>query len=151
MNLINASAPNPAAEAARYASIIKENPIDICLLGIGENGHIAFNDPHSANFEDPETVKVVTLDEVCRTQQVHDGGFADLKDVPTQAITLTIPALLSASYIFCTVPGSSKAEAIKAMLSRNISTWTPASILRRHPNAHLYADRLAAWIILHGC
>jgi glucosamine-6-phosphate deaminase len=113
-------------------------------MGIGENGHIAFNDPHVASFCDRKTVKVVELDEKCRTQQVNDGCFASLDLVPKYAITLTIPALMKAQFIICVVPGSRKAEAIKATLTGRITEECPASILRRHDNAILFCDRNSA-------
>lgn len=132
---------NPAEiERTRYAGLINDAPIDIVCLGIGENGHIAFNDPPVADFHDPETVKVVTLDAASRHQQVHDGCFAQLDDVPTEALTLTIPALLSGEALFCVVPGPTKRAAVRATLRGPITTACPASILRQHPACTLYLD-----------
>lgn len=127
-------------EALRYASLLKAHPIDICFMGVGENGHIAFNDPPAADFSDPLLVKTVALEERCRMQQVHDGCFARLEDVPTHAITLTVPALFNAKEIFCVVPAATKANTVKEMLSGVISTDCPASILTSHPSARLYLD-----------
>jgi len=110
-------------------------------MGIGENGHIAFNDPPVADFEDPKTVKVVELDAVCRQQQVNDGCFAALSDVPTHAMTLTIPTLFACSHLVCTVPAATKRDAVTRLLTEEtISTALPASILRRHPSAALFLD-----------
>jgi len=111
----------------------------VCM-GIGENGHIAFNDPSVADFADPRALKVVELDETCRLQQVHDKCFGRLEEVPRRAITLTIPALFKAGFICCVVPGLSKAEAVKRTLREAIAPICPASILRTHRNATLYLD-----------
>jgi glucosamine-6-phosphate deaminase len=133
-----------AAECARYAALLREAPIDVCCLGIGENGHLAFNDPPVADFADPAWVKVVELDLPCRQQQVNDGCFSSLETVPTHALTLTIPALLSARTLVCTVPGPRKADAVRATVRGDISTACPASILRRHADATLYLDAASA-------
>jgi glucosamine-6-phosphate deaminase len=127
-------------ECERYSELLSESPIDIVCLGIGENGHIAFNDPPVANFNDPEIMKPVQLDELCRQQQVNDGCFSNLDDVPTHALTLTIPTLMSGSHLFCIVPGSRKRKALKQSLFDPIKTDCPASILRSHPSCTLYAD-----------
>ncbi len=140
VNYIRGDAPDTAAECQRYSELLGKYPPDIVMLGIGENGHIAFNDPHVADFSDPASVKEVTLDEVCREQQVHDGCFKALSDVPKSALTLTIPALTSAEYMFCSVPAASKAEAVKNTLNSEISEKCPATILRRHKNAVMYCD-----------
>lgn len=144
VNRINGNAADPAAEARRYGELLKDNPPDICLLGIGENGHIAFNDPPVADFADPCTVKLVTLEDRCRWQQVHDGCFETIDQVPLQALTLTIPILCAAKKMFCSVPAVTKAEAVKNMLTGPVSTACPASILRRHEAAVLYLDADAA-------
>lgn len=130
----------PEAEAARYTALLKEFPADITVMGIGENGHIAFNDPHVADFNDCACVKIVTLDEKCRKQQVNDGCFTRLSEVPKTALTLTIPALIAANEVFCIVPASTKAQAVFNTVNGPISETCPASILRRHPNARLYLD-----------
>ncbi len=140
VNLINATAVDSAAECARYAQLLCENPTDIVVMGIGENGHIAFNDPWVADFEDPQPVKVVPLDQVCRMQQVNDGCFASLEQVPEYAITLTCPTLFSGSHLFCIVPAKTKAAAVKRTLEGEINHDCPATILRCHGSAKLYLD-----------
>ena len=135
-----AATKDTAAECARYAALLEREPVDITCMGIGENGHIAFNDPPVADFDDPALVKPVALDEICRNQQVHDGCFAALDDVPTHALTLTVPALTRAAQVFCVVPAATKARAVRDTLLGDISTACPASILRRHPDATLYLD-----------
>lgn len=131
---------SPEQEICRYATLLQQNPCDIVIMGIGENGHIAFNDPQVALFDDTETVKIVELEEACRLQQVHDGCFGTLEEVPKKAMTLTIPALVSAEYAFCIVPAATKADAVKNTLEGPVSQECPASILRRHPQAVLYLD-----------
>ncbi len=133
--------PDPAIEARRYAALLAAAPIDIVCLGIGVNGHIAFNDPPVADFDDPEDVKIVELDAICRQQQVDDGCFPSLAAVPRSAITLTVPRLLRAERLFCVVPGPMKRAAVAMTLSGPITTDCPASILRRHPDCILYLDR----------
>jgi glucosamine-6-phosphate deaminase len=140
VNYINGSAANYKAECERYAQLLQNNPVDIVCMGIGENTHIAFNDPHVANFHDPEMVKRVQLDHACRQQQVNDGCFETLDAVPEYALTLTIPALLSASCIFCMVPGANKAEAVKYTLHEPVSERYPSTILQTHHNAILFVD-----------
>ena len=140
VNYIDISASDPDKEALRYGQILKQNPPDIVVMGIGENGHIAFNDPPVADFADSRIVKAVKLDEVCRQQQVNDGCFATLSDVPKYALTLTVPTLVSASHLFCIVPAPTKAKAVKETLTGSIDEHCPASILRRHQSAKLYLD-----------
>ena len=147
VNTIDSSA-DPQAECERYGALLKAHPCDIVCMGIGENGHIAFNDPPVADFNDPAAVKVVALDEICRRQQVNDGCFASIGDVPTHALTLTVPTLVSARKVFCIVPAPTKANAVKAALTGDVSTACPASILRRHPDAILYCDADSAKYIL---
>lgn len=144
---LNGQAPDPEEECRRYAALLKAHPVDIVCAGIGENGHLAFNDPPVADFQDPLDVKVVQLEETCRLQQVHDGCFPDLSRVPTHALTLTIPALMRASWIYTMVPGPTKAQAVKAALTGPIGTHCPATALRRHPNAILYLDRDSAALL----
>ncbi|MBN8824292.1 MULTISPECIES: glucosamine-6-phosphate deaminase [unclassified Spirosoma] len=132
---------DPDAECNRYAELLQEYPTDIVCMGIGENCHIAFNDPHVAHFDDPVLVKKVGLDLTSRWQQVHDGCFATLSDVPEYALTLTIPALIKAPAIFCMVPAAHKAEAIHHTLTDEISEQYPSTILRQHGNATLFIDR----------
>lgn len=132
------------AECRRYTDLLKQFPSDIVCMGIGENGHIAFNDPHVADFDDPVFVKVVDLDLACRRQQVNDGCFDSIDDVPGYALTLTIPALLRARYIYCVVPGSNKADAVYHTLNSDILERYPATILRTHPDAVLFLDEQSA-------
>jgi len=134
----------PARECGRYTGLLAENPLDLCCLGIGENGHLAFNDPPVADFEDPENVKVVVLDEACRHQQVGEGHFPDFDSVPTRAMTVTIPALLRARTVLAVVPESRKAAPVKAALEGPLSTACPASVLRTRANAVLHLDRDSA-------
>ncbi|MBC7109098.1 MAG: glucosamine-6-phosphate deaminase [Methanomassiliicoccales archaeon] len=138
----------PEEMCARYEKLLNTHPTDIAFLGVGENGHIAFNDPHVANFNDPHKVKVVTIDEVSRNQQVRDGCFKHLEEVPKRAITVTIPAIMAAKAIICVVPGLRKQEAVKRMLLGPVTPECPASILRRHPNATLFLDIDAAKLII---
>jgi len=132
---------NPEQIISDYTRLLCEHHIDICLMGIGENGHIAFNDPHVANFFDPAKIKKVDLDLKCRTQQVHDGCFATLDEVPEYAMTLTIPTLFACDRLFCVVPAPTKADAVKATIYGPVTELCPASILRRHKNATLYVDQ----------
>ena len=146
VHYINGQA-QPEKECDRYSLLLKQYPVDIVCLGIGENGHIAFNDPHVAKFDDPELVKVVALDEKCRMQQVHDGCFRSIELVPMQAISLTIPALVAAKYMFCIVPASTKAQAVYDTIYGEISESCPASILRTKANAVLYLDSDSAALL----
>ena len=140
VNYINISATDAEAECERYSKLLADNPTDIVVMGIGENGHIAFNDPPVADFNDPKKVKPVQLDEICRQQQVNDGCFATIDDVPKTAITLTCPTLFSGDHLFCIVPAPTKANAVKATVCGEISEACPATILRRHNSAVLYLD-----------
>ncbi|MDQ6815461.1 MAG: glucosamine-6-phosphate deaminase [Bacteroidota bacterium] len=137
---INGNAPDLNKECLRYADLLKENPVQIVCMGIGENTHIAFNDPHTANFNDPELVKVVILDDASRQQQVHDGCFASFDEVPPSAITLTVPALLGADYIYCIVPGSNKSTAVRHTINNKLSETYPSTSVKQHKNAVLYLD-----------
>ena len=141
VNYIYGFAKDIDAECARYTDLLTKNHIDIVCLGIGENGHIAFNDPWVADFNDPLKIKKVPLDEVCRTQQVHDGCFHTLADVPEYALSLTIPALTSAGAMFCSVPAATKREAVKRTVTEAIDKECPATIMRRHAHAVMYCDR----------
>ncbi|MDH6260407.1 glucosamine-6-phosphate deaminase [Bradyrhizobium sp. BR13661] len=136
--------PDADRETARYAALLAEAPIDIVCLGIGVNGHLAFNDPPVADLHDAKQVKVVELDAICRRQQVDDKCFATLDDVPTHAITLTIPRLLDARQLFCVVPGATKRAAVEQSLYGPIGAACPASALRTHPRCTLYLDRDSA-------
>jgi glucosamine-6-phosphate deaminase len=132
------------SECRRYADLLNEREIDLACIGIGENGHIAFNDPPVANFDDPRWVKVVELDDACREQQFREGAFPDVDSVPRQAITLTIPAIMRAKVIHCVVPGAVKEIAAWKTLHAEISTRCPATILRHHPEVQLYLDAESA-------
>lgn len=131
-----------------YSDKLKENKIDVTFMGIGENGHIAFNDPSVADFKDAKTIKIVKLDDKCRIQQVHDKCFATLEEVPEYAFTLTVPQLLSSKYKFCIVPSKAKAQAIKDALEGSISKKCPASSLRASDNSRIYIDMEAGGLIL---
>lgn len=144
---LNGGAADLQAECSRYGALLQEAPIDIVFLGIGENGHIAFNDPPVADFSDPAAVKVVELDAVCRNQQVHDGCFDSLEQVPTHALTLTVPTLASARHHFCIVPAAAKAEAVRACVRGAIEPRCPASILRTCADAALYLDADSAALL----
>ena len=138
---------DPEVEAERYGALLEKNPTDIVVLGIGENGHIAFNDPPVADFNDPKWVKVVELDPVCRNQQVNDGCFKSIDEVPTHALTLTCPTLTRAPYMFCIVPAPTKAKAVYATVRGEIGEHCPATILRRHDNAVLYLDEASSALL----
>ena len=140
VNYIDISTTDPDGEAERYGKLLEANPTDIVVMGIGENGHIAFNDPPVADFNDKKWVKPVKLDEICRQQQVNDGCFAKIDDVPTHAMTLTVPTLVRAPYLFCIVPAPTKAKAVYETLNGAIDEHCPASILRLQENAILYLD-----------
>ena len=131
---------DPEILCDNYAKLLSHKPIDMVCLGVGENGHLAFNDPPVADFNDPKVIKIVELDAKCRHQQVNDGCFSTFDAVPKFAVTLTIPVLLSANCLVCTVPGRSKHDAIKRLCEGGISTDCPASILRKHHNCTLYTD-----------
>lgn len=133
-------AADPTEECKRYTELLKRLEPEFVFMGIGENGHIAFNDPPVADFEDPYIIKPVELDQRCREQQVHDGCFQNLDDVPTHALTVTIPALMHCKYVLCIVPGLLKASAVKESLQGPVSTDCPASILRHKENAVMYLD-----------
>lgn len=141
---LDGDSDNINMEIKRYEVLLKSNPADIACIGIGENGHIAFNDPGVADFNDPEYLKVVEMDTACRMQQVGEGWFSSLQDVPVNALTLTIPAIMDSKYLCCTVPDERKSEAVFNTLENTIDTSCPASVLRRHKNAVLFLDRFAA-------
>lgn len=146
--LINDAGNTREEKLENYSKLLKEQPVDITFMGIGENGHIAFNDPHVADFKDDKLIKVVDLDEKCRIQQVNDGCFASLEEVPMYAMTLTIPALMKAKKLFCMVPAKTKAEAVKETIFGEISEKCPATIMRRHADAALYLDKASAQYLL---
>jgi glucosamine-6-phosphate deaminase len=134
-------------EARRYADLLRTHPLDLCCCGIGENGHLAFNDPPVADFDDPLDVKVVVLEPASRRQQVAEGHFATIDDVPAQAITVTIPALLRARRVLAIVPEQRKAAPVQAALEGPITTACPASYLRTQPHATLYLDAESASLL----
>lgn len=131
----------------RYGKLLREHPIDVVCCGIGENAHIAFNDPDVADFEDKEIIKAVKLDEVCRQQQVNDKTFDSLEEVPVYAVTLTVPTMVSAKYVYCIVPTFYKAAAVYNTLYSEIAPNVPATILRRHPNAVMFLDKDSAGML----
>jgi len=137
---IDGSAFDPDRVRRDYVQELRKADPQLCLLGIGENGHLAFNDPPEANFNDPEAMKVVTLDAACRQQQLAEGWFKKLEEVPLRALTLTIPTLLKVSRLIVSVPGRRKAQIVRRTLEEPISTACPATILRTHPDVTLYLD-----------
>ncbi len=141
---MNGNAEDPEQECLRYAGLLEKYPTDIVCLGIGENTHLAFNDPHVAFFDDPKIVKIVDLDQACRQQQINDGCFATLDDVPVYALTITIPALVKSTFAYAIAPGKAKANAIYHTVNSDISPTYPSTILRRHPNAILFIDNNSA-------
>ena len=137
---IDGSAPDPEKTSREYASELRSADPQLCFLGIGENGHLAFNDPPVADFADPLDAKIVKLDDVCRQQQMAEGWFASIDEVPEHAITLTIPALFRVPTLIVSVPGSRKEKIVRRTFEEFISTACPATILRTHPNATVYLD-----------
>jgi glucosamine-6-phosphate deaminase len=135
------------AECRRYAGLLAQHPLDLCCLGIGENGHLAFNDPPVADFADPLDVKVVALDPACRQQQVNEGHFPELGSVPSHAITVTIPALLRATEVLAIVPEARKAEPVRAALTGPISPRCPASALRSISHATVHLEPASARLL----
>ena len=131
---------DPEAECGRYAALLEAFPLDLCCLGIGENGHLAFNDPGVADFDDPRDVKVVELDAACRRQQVGEGHFATEADVPRFAVTVTVPALMRAARVLAVVPEARKAAPVRDALRGPVSVACPASILQREPHVTVFLD-----------
>lgn len=147
VHLINGNAKDSEAECRRYADLLTKFPADIVCCGIGENGHIAFNDPPVADFNDPALVKVVELEQSCRQQQVNDNCFLRIEDVPTRAYTLTIPALMRSGHVFCIVPTELKAQAVYDTINGEVDESCPASVLREKEGAVLYIDEPAASLL----
>jgi glucosamine-6-phosphate deaminase len=147
VHLLNGNASNIETEMQRYTGELNRAPIDLCFIGFGENGHIAFNDPHEADFHDPRRVKIVTLDQACRKQQVDEGHFRTIDDVPKQAISLTCPALMMARHVISCVPDRRKAQAVRGALEGPLSTSCPASLVPTHPDATIYLDRESASLL----
>ena len=141
MEYLRGDAPDADAEAERYAQLLLADSIDLAFVGFGENGHIAFNDPHVADFNDPLTVKRVELDHACRAQQVNEKHFPDIASVPSHALSVTCSALLRAANWICSVPELRKATAVQQALEGPITSACPASVVRTHPNAYVYLDR----------
>lgn len=144
---LNGACSDPEEECRRYGKLLEQFPCDLTFLGIGDNGHLAFNDPHVAEFHDTRTVKTVEIDEISKQQQVNAGNFPDKESVPSLAFTVTVPALLKGGKIFCMAPTSYKAQAVHDTLCGPISETCPASILRRCTNANLYLDRESAELL----
>lgn len=147
VDYVKSDAVDINVECRRYEELLRKAPLDIVSLGIGENGHIAFNDPHEAKFDDKLWVRETTLDDVSRQQQVNDGEFENIDQVPKKALTLTIPALMSCKYVIGIVPTARKAQAVRNTLYGPISEQCPASILRTHKNATLFLDKEAAMLL----
>lgn len=143
---INGEAPDPGAECRRVGGLLQEAPVDVACVGIGENGHLAFNDP-PADFKTREAYLVVNLDEACRRQQMGEGWFARLEDVPRQAISMSIAQILLSKRIVCTVPDERKAKAVQACLTGTVTPYAPASILQSHPDCTVYLDQQSASLL----
>jgi len=148
-HFIEGDAADPKAEAARVGALIRDHPIDVAFVGIGENGHLAFNDP-PADFETREPYLVVSLDEACRRQQLGEGWFPRLEDVPARAISMSIRQILDAAEILCIVPDARKARAVHDCLEGPVSPQHPASILQRHPGTTVYLDAASAALLTRG-
>lgn len=147
VHLIKGEAPDPVLECERISALIK-GPIDIAFIGIGENGHIAFNDP-PADFETDQPYIIVNLDEKCRMQQVGEGWFNSIEEVPNQAISMSVKQILKAEVIICTCPDKRKAEAVRDCLSKNapVTPLHPASILKKHENVYIFLDTESASLL----
>lgn len=140
-------APEPVAECRNYEQLLRAQPIDLCCLGVGNNGHIAFNDPPVADFSDPDLVKIVQLDDICREQQHSQGHFPTFESVPQYALTLTIPALCRAERMLCLCPDAHKAEIVRTALQGEVTTACPVSHLRNQPHCTLYLDTDSASLL----
>lgn len=147
MHYVNGDAPDLEAECRRYGALLAAAPIDAGFIGIGENGHIGFNDPPVADFADPVPMKVVRLDDACRRQQVGEGHFAGISSVPENALSLTCPAIMGMTNLICCVPELRKAQAVRDTVEGRVSTACPASILTTHPRAHLFLDLESASLL----
>jgi len=142
-HFVNGDAPDPQAECRRLGELIAGRPIDVALVGIGENGHLAFNDP-PADFDTDEAYIVVRLDEACRRQQLGEGWFEKLRDVPARAISMSVRQVMKAARLVCSVPDLRKADAVKRVVEGEVTSLCPASILKRHPDCLLLLDRASA-------
>ncbi len=147
IHFLNGDAADAEAETVRYEALLRNSLLHVACIGIGENGHIAFNDPAVADFNDSRLVKIVELDEACRRQQLGEGWFQSYDEVPKHAMSLTVPAIMNCRMISCVVPDLRKARAVRNALVGPIHTGCPASILRRHPSARLFLDRESADLI----
>jgi len=146
VHLIQGDVEDPYTECERLSGIISAEKIDVAFVGMGENGHLAFNDP-PANFDTEDPYIVVELDEACRKQQLGEGWFPSIEDIPRRAISMSIRQIMKSQAIVCTVPDKRKARAVKQCLEGEVSPWYPASILRRHSNAYIYLDRDSASLL----
>jgi glucosamine-6-phosphate deaminase len=146
VHLLEGDAPDPQAEIARYEALLADHPVDVACVGIGENGHLAFNDP-PADFETDAKILIVDLDEACRRQQVGEGHFPDIDAVPPQALSMSIPAILEAKVVSCVVPDQRKAEAVRCTLEGAITPDCPASALRRHTDCRIFLDEGSAGLL----
>ncbi|MBN1464768.1 glucosamine-6-phosphate deaminase [candidate division KSB1 bacterium] len=144
VHFLQGDAEDIDAEVRRYEKLLEQHEVDIACIGIGENGHLAFNDPPVADFNDPRLVKIVELDVACRMQQLGEGWFSTFADVPTHALSLTIPAIMRCKAISCVAPDARKARAVRDALHGPVATACPASILRTHRNAVLWLDEPSA-------
>ena len=149
VHFINPDANDPQAECDRLTEIIKDHPIDVALVGIGENGHLAFNDP-PADFETDYPFIIVDLDENCRKQQVAEGWFNTIADVPTQAVSMSIRQIMKSAFIVCSVPDKRKAQAVKDTLTGPVMNMCPASILQTHNNCKIFLDEDSASLLLQN-
>jgi len=147
VHFIDGHNADATAACKHYTNLLQQHPIDIVCMGIGENAHIAFNDPPVADFDDQQAIKVVELDEACRRQQVNDGCFATIDDVPTHAFTLTVPALLNCRFIFCMVPGERKAQAVFHTFNSPVSEQYPSTALRTHSDVQMFLDKDSARLV----
>ncbi len=147
VHFIDGDNTDTLAACKQYTQLLQQHPTDIVCMGIGENAHIAFNDPPVADFNDSEVIKVVALDEACRQQQVNDGCFATINDVPTHALTLTVPALLNCRYMFCMVPGERKAQAVFHTFNSPVNEQYPSTALRTHGNVQMFLDSASSQLI----
>lgn len=150
VHYIDGDKRDPDGEARRYEQLLRAAPLDLVCMGIGENGHIAFNEPYQADFDDPRWCRIITLDDKSRRQQVGEGHFADLESVPQRAISVTIPALLAPRHIQVVAPERRKADAVRATLCDEISNACPATILRTQKHAVLFLDEESASLVRPG-
>jgi glucosamine-6-phosphate deaminase len=147
VHYLNADAGNPEEECRRYGNLLGAGPIDVAFLGFGENGHVAFNDPHVADFHDPLAVKTVELDTKCRLQQVGEGHFASLEETPREAVTVTCPILMGSEHVIACVPDRRKAEAVRNAIEGPLTTECPASVVFTHSRASVYLDAQSASLL----